>query len=248
MQRVHGSAHCGLRDLDERGSTLAEVGYSVRAPLGRIALRAQLLQRRLAARGTDPDVLEDLAFIDAASQAIAQQVDQLLHLTRASLGITTLPQRQAVDLVSSLRQLVAETRAATSGHSVVLDMPQGSVIGCWDPLQLHRAFANLLDNAIKFSSCGSEVRVHLARASGAAQVRITDRGVGIDADELPHVFEWFRHGGAGVEGLGIGLAISRLIVLQHGGSIKLTSQPGEGTTVTVVLPLSRVSVPVDVAA
>jgi hypothetical protein len=85
MQRTHSPAHDDLPAADERDSTIAEIGCAVPTPLGRIALRAQLLQRRLAAQGADPEVLADLEFIDAASLAIAQQIDHLLHL--ASNGV-----------------------------------------------------------------------------------------------------------------------------------------------------------------
>ena len=118
-------------------------------------------------------------------------------------------------------------------------------MGRWDRARIERVIANLVSNALKYSPGGDDVEVGVARedrADGAAEavVVVRDRGVGIPARDLPHVFEWFRRASnveGRIQGSGVGLASARMIVEQHGGSIAAESREGEGSTFTVRLPL-----------
>jgi signal transduction histidine kinase len=119
------------------------------------------------------------------------------------------------------------------------------VVGLWDADRLTRVLENLVANAIKYSPPGSNVVVRVDREEApdgpVAVLSITDHGVGIPADDLPHIFERFRRGGnvAGrIAGSGLGLWGSQQIVAQHGGTIAIDSTEGKGTIVTVRLPLN----------
>jgi signal transduction histidine kinase len=119
------------------------------------------------------------------------------------------------------------------------------VVGLWDADRLTRVLENLVANAVKYSPAGSAVVVRVDREEAAdgpvAVLSITDHGVGIPANDLPHIFERFRRGGnvAGrIAGSGLGLWGSQRIVAQHGGTIAIDSTEGHGTTVTVRLPLN----------
>jgi signal transduction histidine kinase len=134
--------------------------------------------------------------------------------------------------------------ARTARHTVQVEADSEPLVGDWDAGRLGRALANLLSNATKYSPDGGEVVVGLAREQGAggawAVLRVRDRGIGIPAADLPHVFEPFYRAANAVAqagGAGIGLAGARQIVEQHGGMIDVESRDGEGTTVTVRLPL-----------
>ena len=140
--------------------------------------------------------------------------------------------------------------------------------GNWDVTRVQRVLDNLINNAIKYSPGGGSVTIGMALAprpldsdgssevaagqpsehmeSGAAKARpgilltVRDGGIGIRADDLPHVFERFRRGGnvrATVGGSGIGLSNVQQIVQQHGGTVAIASHEGEGTTVSLWLPL-----------
>jgi signal transduction histidine kinase len=110
-----------------------------------------------------------------------------------------------------------------------------------DPDGLRRLLFNLLDNAIKYTAEGGRVEVQCEARNGCADLIVTDTGVGIPSEHIPHIFERFyrvdpaRSREAG--GTGLGLAICRVIAESHGGTIRLESNSGQGTKVTVTLPL-----------
>jgi signal transduction histidine kinase len=108
-----------------------------------------------------------------------------------------------------------------------------------DAVSLQRVFRNLLDNAVKFTPPGGRVRVRVGADAGYAVVTVSDTGVGMTADERAHAFEYAFRGRAarGVEGRGIGLGVSRELVERSGGTIALSSEQGQGSDVTVRLPL-----------
>jgi signal transduction histidine kinase len=109
-----------------------------------------------------------------------------------------------------------------------------------DPQRIGQVVTNLVLNAIKFTPKGGSVEVHLAPAGSGARIDVIDTGVGIDAAELPHIFERFYRGSQANEargsGSGLGLAIVRSIVDMHGGAITVESQVGAGSRFTVTLP------------
>jgi signal transduction histidine kinase len=108
-----------------------------------------------------------------------------------------------------------------------------------DPHRLGQVLANLLTNALKYSPEGASVTVRVTRRDDEAVLSVEDRGVGIPPDALPHLFDRFyrvRRTSGRVQGLGLGLYISRRIVDAHGGRIQVTSEPGCGSTFTIALP------------
>jgi two-component system OmpR family sensor kinase len=98
---------------------------------------------------------------------------------------------------------------------------------------------NLLDNAIKFTRPGDTLEVRAFEDGASVVVEVADTGPGIPEDELPHVWEELYRGssGRGVPGSGLGLALARAIILRHGGQLAMRSRAGQGTVVTVRLPL-----------
>jgi signal transduction histidine kinase len=113
---------------------------------------------------------------------------------------------------------------------------------CWvraDPEPLAVALRNLLDNAVKYSPPDAGVRIEWARSGAQVAIRVRDQGPGIPAGERKSIFEKFVRGSAAVlhvKGTGVGLAIVRQIVAAHGGEIRLESEPGKGSTFTILLP------------
>jgi signal transduction histidine kinase len=107
-----------------------------------------------------------------------------------------------------------------------------------DPTRLHQVITNLLSNAVKFTPAGGRVTIELRSDDGWATLTVTDTGPGIDADELPHVFERFWRGrrATGTAGSGIGLAIVADLVAAHGGTTSVERAPGAGARFVVRLP------------
>jgi signal transduction histidine kinase len=109
-----------------------------------------------------------------------------------------------------------------------------------DPVLLRRALDNLLDNAGKYSEPRTTVQLLARPLEHGFQVEVRDEGIGIDANDLPHLFTPFfrsdRSRARRTGGVGLGLALARRIVVAHGGTLTLESQPGQGTTARVILP------------
>ncbi len=148
-----------------------------------------------------------------------------------------------------VRHVAEERRDRGARQPIEVTAAVAEIVGSWDPHRLERVFANLLDNAIKYSPAGGTIRLTVetggaagpADAPGWARVQVADEGIGIPAADLPHIFDWYRradNAGATAIGTGLGLAGARQIVEQHGGTITAASVEGAGATFTVTLPRS----------
>jgi signal transduction histidine kinase len=178
-------------------------------------------------------------------------LDELSDLARLQIGQPLTLHRRTVELVAVATQVIQEYRQAAPEIHVDLQTSLPSLVGNWDQARLERVLSNVVGNAVKYSRPGGTVAVIITRTfephpsvdthtDSWAAVEVRDQGVGIPADEQPHIFE-FYHRGANVAwtvaGSGVGLAMTRYIVQQHGGTIDVASQEGHGTTVTIRLPL-----------
>jgi two-component system, OmpR family, sensor kinase len=193
--------------------------------------------------GTRPAEEYRTALARIAEQAAhtGRLVDDLLFLARAEEGAPRL-QLRAVALDALARQVVAETEGAAASAQLRLRVatePMDLAVEA-DPGRMRQVLMILLDNAIRYSEPGGEVEVAVAPTPGGVLVRVTDHGIGIDPDDLPHVFERFFRGGRALErkleGSGLGLPLAKAVVEAHGGRITVESEPGRGTVVGVVLP------------
>jgi signal transduction histidine kinase len=134
----------------------------------------------------------------------------------------------------------AEAAARKRGVTLSIGVPDRPLRVRHDPQRIGQVVANLVGNALKFSPRGGTVTVTLAPHRDGARIVVADTGVGIDASELPHIFERFYRGSrsneARASGSGLGLAIVKSIIDMHGGRITVESRLGVGTTFTVTLP------------
>jgi signal transduction histidine kinase len=226
---------------------LGAVAHDVKTPLTVIRGQTQLLQRRL--RRQEPDHAEAfqgmLTAIERAALRATQMMESLVDVVQIGAGRRLDLKREAVDLVALVPGIV-EAIGHGQPHPIRVQAVESSLIGCWDRSRIERVLTNLLGNAIKFSPDGSEivVRVDQETDNGRAWavMSVTDRGIGIPAADLPHVFERYRRGGnvtGQIAGSGIGLSAAQQIVAQHGGTIAVSSVEGQGTTVTVRLPIAE---------
>jgi len=231
-----------------RDEFLATASHDLRTPVTSIKAFAQMLARRASRAEQVPsaEVLDTVRAIDAAASRITVHLNELLDRSCLHAGRPLDLDRRPTDLVALCRQVIAAQQPLAEGGCIELDADPPSLLGIWDGVRLERALGNLVSNAIKYSSGSSEVLITVRRRDEAGQpsavLRVIDRGIGIPERDLPRVFErFFRAANAGdrAPGTGIGLAGAREIVRQHGGEITIVSREGEGTTVTVVLPLGR---------
>jgi PAS domain S-box-containing protein len=245
--RLFQEAQTALRIRDD---LLSSVSHDLRTPLTAIKGRAQVLLRR-AQRGVplSPEAIADaLTAIDGIADRMNALVGELVDSGRLQSGRPLELHRRPIDLVRLVREVAAEEQRMTTDHVIRIVAESPDVMGVWDAPRMERVLANLLSNAVRYSPDGGEIIVTIAvdqpggdRGSGGmVRVTVQDRGVGIPAADLPHIFERFRRGRnvtGRIAGSGIGLAGAKLIVEQHRGTIGIESREGAGTTVTVTLPL-----------
>jgi signal transduction histidine kinase len=232
-------AEAALRARDEY---LAGVSHDLQSPLTTIKGRAQILGRRVGR--LDPQTRnrlnDSLVAIDEAATRMSAMIAELAALTREEPA--PLPPPEPLDLVALLKDEIRHHQATTGRHRLELDAGSVCLLGTWHPTDLSRVFSNLIENAIKYSPNGGEIRVAVEANDGWAVVRVRDDGLGIPVADLPHVFERFRRGGnvAGlIDGTGLGLAGAKRLVEQLGGQLEAESREGEGSTFTVRLPLPQ---------
>ncbi|MDI6871446.1 MAG: ATP-binding protein [Bacillota bacterium] len=221
-----------------RRQLTADVAHELRTP---VAAARNLVE---AFRdGVLPPDEENLSALNRELERLGRIVGDLRDLSVAESGKLQLA-RDRLDLREILDAAGEGWRShfAEAGIAFGVDLPGEPVPVVGDAAALERVFSNLLANALKYTGRGGRVEVVLGREGNRALVRVADTGVGIPAEEQPLVFERFFRGEAarraGAEGTGVGLAIVREIVQAHGGEVVLASRPGEGTAVTVRIPLT----------
>lgn len=229
--------------------------HDLKNPLTSLRGRTQLLQRHVR-RVQPPDIetLEaGLQAIDADGNRIVQLIDEMMDAAHLSAGRVLELRPAPVDVIALVETAVEEARRGASGRLIRVEAAGCELVGTWDPVRLARVLANLLSNALKYSPADSEVVVRVGQerspdGTASAFVAVRDEGVGIPAADFPRLFERFYRGAnvAGrTHGTGIGLAGARQIVEQHGGTIVVESEEGQGSTFTVRLPLVPADPPED---
>jgi len=208
------------RLVSDRTQALAAVSHDLRTPIQRLRLRAGFLDDAEAQRSIDADLDEMEAMVEATLAFLSGDAD----------GEEPRP----TDLAAVLRTLCDD--AADRGGAVAYTGPDRALLRL-RPVAAKRAFANLIDNAVKY---GGAARVALRDSPAAAVVTVEDDGPGIPEAAMATVFEPFRRLEAsrnrGTGGTGLGLTIARRAVEGHGGTIALANRPGGGLLVTVRLP------------
>jgi signal transduction histidine kinase len=214
---------------------LAMLAHELRTPLAPIMNGLTLLQLE---EPVSPDAKLALGMIDRQLKQLVRLVDDLLDTARISQGKIEL-KVERIELESALHAALETSRPALEerGHTLVVTAPDGPLYIDADRVRLAQAFGNLLGNAAKYTPPGGRVALEIARGDAEAVVTVSDSGRGIAPELLPHVFDLFRQGPQS-EGLGIGLALVRELVVLHGGTVRASSDgPGTGSRFTVRLPL-----------
>ncbi|MBD1929421.1 PAS domain-containing protein [Trichocoleus sp. FACHB-90] len=253
QQNARTQAEAANRVKDE---FLAVLSHELRSPLNAILGWAQMLRSRSFDQKTTFRALDT---IERNAKLQTQLIDDLLDISRIIQGKLSLNVSQ-VDLVSPIEAAIETMRLAAEAKSInvkfsILDSqlqvnknpkshPNRKFLIAGDRNRLQQVIWNLLSNAIKFTSSGGIVEIKLEAIGSNAQIQVKDTGAGIDADFLPHVFDYFRQADSKITrsfgGLGLGLAIVRQLIELHGGTVSAESLGvGLGATFVVQLPLIK---------
>jgi signal transduction histidine kinase len=226
---------------------LSAAAHDLKTPLTSIKGLAQILLRRMRRdQAISPEQLRDgLARIEQNATQMTALINELLDLSRLQMGEGLQLNRRPTDLVALVSRCVAVQGEATGSQRITVQALVPELVGTCDGDRLERVVANLLSNAAKYSPENAPITITIRTeeaSNGAAWaiLSVEDRGIGIPAEDLPHIFERFHRGrnvGRETLGTGIGLSGARQIVEQHGGTIEVTSEEGAGSTFTVRLPL-----------
>jgi PAS domain S-box-containing protein len=236
--RLYQQAEAANRTKDE---FLATLSHELRTPL--TAMLGWVLVMR-SSRASAEHTERALTSIERNTRLQAQLISDLLDISRITAGKLEI-NRRPVDLRAVIEHALEDVRHSAEVKTVRL----GSVVAdqdvpvLGDALRLQQVVVNLLANAVKFTPAGGRVDVTLSRHGSRARITVTDTGVGVAAETLPHIFESFRQGDVGARrahsGLGLGLTIVRHLVEVHGGTVTAHSEgPGRGATFVVELPVT----------
>ncbi|MEA2676270.1 MAG: two-component system, OmpR family, sensor kinase [Chloroflexota bacterium] len=238
-ERVQDSIEFIRRDRDRSRDFLADVSHELRTPIAALRTFNELLTE-----GQVPDKATRQEFLEQSRLQIERLdwlASNLLELSKLDSGLVLLDLRPD-DLRAVVENAVQQAQPSADRKGVKLEVhvPDEPLRQRHDPQRMGQVLGNLVGNAIKFTPAGGKVDISLGPTDGGTEFRVTDTGVGIDARELPYVFDRFYRGTQAVEpratGSGLGLSIVRSIVEMHNGRVAVTSTPGVGTQVSVLLP------------
>lgn len=225
--------------LQSQRELLANVSHELRTPLARIRVALDL-----ASEGDAEAARDALANISTDWGDLERLVEDVLAAARLDLG-SSAPGGMAlrpdpIDLAELAEGAASRCQLAYSGETLGLALEPGLPLIEGDVALLRRVVDNLVDNSRKYSEPRSSVVLRICQARGGVELSVVDRGMGIDAKDLPHIFTPFfradRSRTRKTGGVGMGLALVRRIVTAHGGNVEAESQIGRGTTVRVWLP------------
>ena len=219
----------------------ADASHELRSPLSRLRAELEVTLRRPRER---PEYEEALRSCLAEVARLSHLTEALLTLARLDAGESTEAPRENVALAPILSETAARLRGSGRDRdvSVVLEASEDIRVSV-APAAVSLVITNVLDNALKFSPPGGKVTIEAFVEDAAAVVAVSDTGPGVPEEELPRLFERFYRGTSAratdTPGVGLGLAICRLVVEAQGGSIALVPAPGGGASIRIRLPLAR---------
>ena len=220
-----------------RRDFVANISHELKTPIGAVSLLAEALQ----AAAKEPEQVKRFAKrLTKESERLTRITQEIIELSRLQAA-DALSKPDTVDIDHVVASAIDQNRVAAEARSVT--MASGGDAGAevfGDESLLVVALHNLVSNAILYSPKGSRVGIGVSNVDGIVEMAVTDQGIGIASDELDRVFERFyridparsRHTG----GSGLGLSIVKHVVQNHGGDVRVWSQPGHGSTFTIRLP------------
>jgi signal transduction histidine kinase len=231
-----------------RDEFMSLVAHELRTPLNTLFLETQMRALQLK-RGTlpatDPDQVGAMIKRDERQiKAMIRLIDDMLDVSRMKSGTLSI-RPGSVELMTLLERVASDLslQAAAAGSSVSL-APHAPVTGWWDEFRIEQVIVNLLTNALRYGG-GQPVEVSVHDDAGKVRIDVRDQGRGIAPADIERIFEPYERGARNGEpkGLGLGLYISRQLATSHGGALTVTSQPGQGSTFSLLLPVRDTQAP-----
>jgi signal transduction histidine kinase/ActR/RegA family two-component response regulator len=223
-----------------RDEFLATVSHELRAPLNSIMGWGRLLETGNLDEQTNAKALETIIRNAEAQNRLIEDLLDVSRIITGKLRLEVMNVKPVIFVEAALESL----RPAADAKGIALEIREDPVVShiSGDPNRMQQVIWNLLSNAIKFTPNGGMVSVEIARTNGNVSIQITDSGIGIRKEFLPHVFDRFRQADASsirkFGGLGLGLSIVRHLTEMHGGTVSATSGgEDKGSTFTVSLPV-----------
>lgn len=241
--RALALTHASIERLAEtdrlKTDFIAAITHELKTPLTSLLGYAAILRRRGDAVSTEQRE-EYFDIMEKQGERILHLIDELLESSRIdAVGIGRL-RREPITLKAIVESALDEHRASARDYTIEVQVPDGDLGLYGDPTAMEHVVSNLIDNALKYSKAGTRVRVLVEEAGPDVRVSVADQGIGIQPEDLPHVFERFRQAAArGKRSVGLGLYIVRSLVEAHGGQVSVESEPNKGSTFTFTLPRRR---------
>jgi signal transduction histidine kinase len=242
-EQVHGArlraeAAAALRASVEKSDFMSRASHELRTPLNAVCGFSQLLALNPRVQA-DPAALRQVGLINVAGNHLAALVDDLMQLSRVETGQLQL-RDEAVDLAACAREVIALIALEAEQRQVQLfvDVPTTALVR-GDRTRVRQVLLNLVSNGVKYNRPGGTVQLTVRGADAAWAAAVRDTGVGLSPEQQAHLYEPFNRLGAErlhVEGTGLGLTISRHLVLAMKGTLHMDSTVGVGSCFTLTLP------------
>ena len=231
------------REIEQMKSAfLAMAAHELNTPLTTIIGYSELLTTEEMARNFDKEQQREfLQLIHDKSLALGRLIDDLLDISRIESGRPLILSYQEFRFDTMMRKVVASYGEEFSNHRFSIDMPDEAALICADRLRLEQVIDHLLSNAVKYSPEDGDVRVALELQGDQYEISIVDEGIGMNDEQLASIFDRFYRADSSdtaVPGAGLGMSLVHHIVLAHHGEIKIDSQVGNGTCVSITLPIT----------
>jgi signal transduction histidine kinase len=230
-------AHRDLQSLEQlKSQFMRKTSHELRAPIGAVQSLLKAAEAQIPTGAAGHDLLDRAV---ARSESMLDLIDDLLRYSRLQ-GAGGPEHREPVDLAEILRGAADLFRAQANEKAIRLEIRPGAapLVGAREGLM--ELVDNLLSNAVRYTPRSGTVTAETTRDGSGVRLTVSDTGIGITPEDLPHIFdEFFRSEAAKLtvaHGTGLGMAIAKRVVDLHGGRIEVESRPGQGTTFRVTLP------------
>jgi signal transduction histidine kinase len=226
-----------LQEVDRlKEEFFSQISHDLRNPLASIRLAAETMLERARAAG-DARQARFAYLIDASAVRMLSLVNQILDFTRLRANAMPLD-RRPVDVLKTVVRAMDEMRPLADEKRVRVDLAAdgGDFTALAEEGSLVRVVVNLLGNAIAFTPAAGAVTLRLTADGHRLELQVRDTGVGIPAEALPWIFEPYRQAHGQAKGTGLGLAVVKGLVDAHGGTVRVESEPGQGSCFTVTIP------------